>query len=97
MQKVEKRLSKNKKEKVELDSPAQRILARETIPLKKPKWLSARITPINDGNYVISTEYPDLLDSKFIEKRQKKRRKQLLKKAKKAKRKIKITKDMLMR
>ena len=66
MKKVKKKRSKNKKDKVKLDSPAQRMLACETIPLKKPKWLSARITPINDGNYKILKEYPELLDSKLI-------------------------------
>ena len=45
----------------------------DNIPEQVPKWLSSSLTPKNDGNFIIVSNYPDLLTKKQLEKRMKKR------------------------
>jgi len=40
----------------------------DNIPKIKPKWLSSKTTPTNNHNFIISKDYPSLMDPEKLQK-----------------------------
>ena len=60
-------------------------MKKDEIPQQEPKWLESKYTPINDGNYIMMNDYPNLISSEVLEKRIENREKKAKKDNKKAK------------
>ena len=74
----------NEEAKIEEHIPPP-IPENDKIPFRKPKWLSSKYTPVNNGKFTLQAKYPELLLPATLEKRIAKRLRKLKKNKQKGK------------
>lgn len=72
---VKRGLKKPKKPQKVKQTKLSRVPITDQIPSKKPRWLWTKYTPKNDGQFKVTPDYPELIDSDVLKGKIKKRQK----------------------